>query len=163
METRPIRLLRFVVAVALAVPLVGGCASDTLGPKTTIGGLGGAAAGGLLGAASGGRHRGEKIAAGVLIGGLLGGALGNVLDQRDRELAQRNAQLALETAPTGSYSEWRNPDNGHSGSFTPTRTYQDPSGAYCREYHQSIIVAGERQQGYGTACRQPDGSWRIVN
>lgn len=163
MEARPIRFLRFVLVVGLALPSLGGCASDTFGPKTTIGGLGGAAAGGLLGAASGGRHRGEKIAAGVIIGGLLGGALGNVLDQRDRELAQRNAQLALETAPTGSSSEWRNPDNGHYGSFTPTRTYQDGSGAYCREYQQTIIVGGERQQGWGTACRQPDGSWRIAN
>jgi surface antigen len=24
-------------------------------------------------------------------------------------------------------------------------------------------VGGKMQQGYGTACRQPDGSWRIVN
>lgn len=163
MNARPHRSLRVALAAILAVPLLGGCASDTFGPKTTVGGLGGAAAGGLLGAASGGRHRSEKIAAGVLIGGLLGGALGNVLDQRDRELAHRNAQLALETAPTGTSAEWRNPDSGHHGSFTPTRTYQTPAGAYCREYQQVVIVGGERQQGYGTACREPDGSWRIVN
>jgi surface antigen len=99
----------------------------------------------------------------VLIGGLLGGALGNVLDQRDRELAQRNAYAALENAPTGGSSEWRNPDNGHHGSFTPTRTWQTGSGQYCREYQQVIVVGGDRQEAYGTACRQPDGTWQIAN
>ncbi|NNL64898.1 MAG: hypothetical protein HKP30_01520 [Myxococcales bacterium] len=154
------RPLAALAAVALLVP---GCASDTFGPKTTIGGLGGAAAGGLLGAASGGRHRSEKIAAGVILGGLLGGALGNVLDQRDRQLAQENAHRALEHGATGNASVWNNPDNGHSGSFTPTRTYQESSGRYCREYQQTIRVGERREQAYGTACRQPDGSWQIVN
>jgi surface antigen len=163
MPSRSFRFLRLLLVVALAVPFVEGCASDTFGPKTAIGGLGGAAAGGLLGAASGRRHRTEKIVAGVLIGGLLGGALGNVLDQRDRELAQRNAYHTLENAPTGSSSEWRNPDNGHYGSFTPTRTWQTGSGMYCREYQQVIVVGGERQEAYGTACRQPDGTWQIAN
>jgi len=36
------------------------------------------------------------------------------------------------------------------------------SGAYCREFQSEIIVGGERETGYGTACRQPDGSWKIV-
>ena len=26
---------------------------------------------------------------------------------------------------------------------------------------QTITVGGEVQQGYGTACRQPDGTWKI--
>lgn len=33
---------------------------------------------------------------------------------------------------------------------------------YCREYTQTVQVGGVRQQGYGTACMQPDGSWQIV-
>ena len=36
------------------------------------------------------------------------------------------------------------------------------TGAYCREYQQEVIVGGQRQQGYGQACRQPDGSWKII-
>lgn len=35
--------------------------------------------------------------------------------------------------------------------------------AYCREYTTQTTIAGKRQQTYGTACRQPDGSWRIIN
>lgn len=34
---------------------------------------------------------------------------------------------------------------------------------YCREFTKDIIVGGRVQQGYGTACQQPDGSWQVVN
>jgi surface antigen len=129
-------------------------------PKTTLGGLGGAAAGGLLGAAIGdGRTR--DIAAGVAVGALLGALAGNVLDQRDRGLAAQTAQQAFENAPTGSTTTWRNPDTGNSGSYTPTRTYQTRTGQYCREFQQEVTIGGRRQQAYGTACRQPDGTWQI--
>ena len=33
---------------------------------------------------------------------------------------------------------------------------------YCREYTQVFEIGGEREEGYGTACRQPDGTWQIV-
>jgi surface antigen len=149
--------------VLVAFLAASGCAATDpyAGRKTTVGGLGGAAAGGLLGAAVDGGTKG--IIAGVLIGGLLGGAVGNVLDQRDREMALRTAQLSLETAPTGVTSNWVNPDTGHAGSFTPVNTYQTASGQYCREYQQTVTVGGEQQQGYGTACRMPDGSWQVQN
>lgn len=32
---------------------------------------------------------------------------------------------------------------------------------YCREYTQHFNVGGRIQEGYGTACMQPDGSWEI--
>ena len=37
-----------------------------------------------------------------------------------------------------------------------------PSG-HCREYSSTNVIDGTPQQAYGTACLQPDGSWRIVN
>ena len=150
-------------AVAVLVVVSTSCAevqSTVAGaPKTTIGGLGGAVAGGLLGGAIGGNT--TSVLAGVAAGALLGGLAGNVLDQRDRKLAAETAQRALETAPTGQAMPWRNPDTGNSGYVTPVRTYQAASGAYCREYQQEIVVGGKNQQGFGTACRQPDGSWKI--
>ena len=73
---------------------------------------------------------------------------------------QSSAQ-ALESYRTGETATWRNPDSGNSGTFTPTKTYQQADGTYCREYQQTINVGGEVQQGYGKACRQPDGTWRI--
>jgi hypothetical protein len=38
----------------------------------------------------------------------------------------------------------------------------DPNGTYCREYQQMVVVAGRQQESYGTACMQPDGSWKIL-
>lgn len=32
----------------------------------------------------------------------------------------------------------------------------------CREYQTTTIIDGRPQPTYGTACLQPDGSWRIV-
>jgi len=37
------------------------------------------------------------------------------------------------------------------------------SGQYCREYQSTTVINGTPQPMYGTACLQPDGSWRIVN
>ncbi len=35
--------------------------------------------------------------------------------------------------------------------------------SYCREYQSTSVIDGAPQTMYGTACRQPDGTWRIVN
>src|ERR671922_2118386 len=86
--------------------LLMGC--ESTGPKTAVGGLGGAAAGGLLAAALGGK--GTGIAAGTDLGGLIGGAIGDRLDTADREKARVAASQALESAPSGQSVAWRNPD-----------------------------------------------------
>lgn len=152
---------RRAAALGVAAALSLACATVQDNPKTTVGSMGGAAAGGLIGAAAGGGTTG--IIGGVLLGGLLGGALGNALDQRDKELALKQAQYSLENSKVGQTSQWQNPDSGNSGTFTPTRTYQTESGQYCREYQQEILVGGEKHSSYGTACRQPDGTWKIQN
>lgn len=157
--------MRAAAGSALLACTLAACATNGggsgIGPKTAIGGLGGAAAGGLLGAALGGGSKG--IAAGVILGGLVGGATGNMLDQRDQKMAAQSAQRALETAPTGTPTSWHNPDTGNAGQVTPERTYQTASGQYCREYTQQATIAGKKQTTYGTACRQPDGSWKVVS
>lgn len=140
----------FVAIVAVGV----GCA----GPKSQAGGIGGAAAGGLVGGVVGGP---EGLIAGALLGGLFGAAVGSALDERDRMLASQNAGWALEYAPSGTTQTWDNPDTGHSGSFTPVKTYRGPGGAYCREYQQTVIIGGRQEQAYGTACRGPDGAWQV--
>ncbi len=42
----------------------------------------------------------------------------------------------------------------------PTRLRND---AQCREYQSTVMVGGRPQSSYGTACLQPDGTWRIVD
>jgi surface antigen len=148
------------IAMLLLVPLTG-CQTISENPKTAIGGLGGSATGGLIAAAAG--AGGAGIAAGVIGGALVGGLVGNLLDQRDKDLQAKAAAQAFEAAPSGKGVAWKNPDNGHAGTVTPTRTYQTAQGSYCREYTQTVTIEGKQENSYGTACRQPDGSWKITN
>jgi surface antigen len=147
----------------IASTLVVAClATGCENPKQALGTLGGGALGAWAGSTIGkGRGRVIAAAAGGVLGALLGGTIGGQLDKADRERADRTAQNAFESSPVGKVSEWKNPDTGNYGTITPTRTFQQPSGAYCREYQQVVTIGGKQQQGYGTACRQPDGSWQI--
>ena len=148
-------ILPVVLALALA-------ACQGSGPKQTGGTLIGAAAGGLIGSQFG--SGGGKIAAtllGVAAGAWVGSEVGKSMDRADHEYANRTQQRTLETAPVGQTTTWNNPDNGHYGTVTPTKTYQAPSGQYCREYQQTVTIGGKTEEAYGTACRQPDGSWKM--
>src|SRR5215468_6604937 len=154
----PKPLSQVVAVLLLIVIATTGCATVEENPKTAIGGLGGAAFGGLIAAAAGGG--GAAIAGAVIGGALLGGAAGNMLDQRDKRMAAEAQQRALESAPTGTPVAWNNPDNGHSGTITPTHTYQS-GGSYCREFQSDVVIDGKPDKAWGTACRQPDGSWKV--
>lgn len=131
--------------------------------KTTGGALVGAGLGGLAGSQIG--HGSGKLAAtaiGVLLGGLAGGSVGSSLDRADLQYAQQTQQRAFEAVPSGQTVAWQNPDSGNAGTYTPRPAYQTSTGQYCREFQQTITVGGQTQEGFGTACRQPDGSWKIV-
>jgi surface antigen len=160
---RPARRAATVAAALGIVGLLAACANDS-GPKqnvgTVLGGVGGAVAGSAFGKGSG---QLVGVAAGTLIGALLGSEVGKSLDKADRTYMDRANQRALETSPSGSQVSWRNPDSGNAGTIVPQPAYQAPSGEYCREFQQTIQVGGENKQGYGTACRQPDGSWKIMH
>ena len=97
-------------------------------------------------------------AGGTLLGVLVGTEVGRSLDAADAACAQH----AMEFAQTGQPVVWNNPDAGAQYSMVPTRTYES-TGTYCREYTTRAQVGGRTQEAYGAACRQPDGSWRIVN
>ena len=38
--------------------------------------------------------------------------------------------------------------------------YRAENGQYCREYRSKATIEGKVQDLYGTACQQPDGTWR---
>ena len=121
----------------------------------------GGALGGLLGAQVDDDHgQGRTIAiiAGTLAGAAIGGSIGRSMDETDRLKTART----LETVRTGVPSSWRNPDTGNAYSVTPTRTYETAAGP-CREYAIDAMIGGRPDKVYGTACRQPDGSWRVQN
>jgi surface antigen len=150
----------------LVVPLIlglvlWGCTGA--GPKETGGTVIGAGTGALIGGQFGhGAGRLVGVAIGAVAGGLIGGEIGRSLDARDRAEMERSTQYALETAPVDQRTEWRNPDSGHYGYTTPRKTYRTAEGRYCREYQQTVVIGGREEEAYGTACRQPDGTWKIV-
>lgn len=154
---------RFAVA-ALALALVlGGCSNSNMGTKEMVGTGAGAIGGAVLGSMFGsGTGRLVGVAAGTMIGAFLGNEVGKSLDNADRAAASQAEQRAY-NAPIGQRIDWSNPESGNRGSITPMREGRRNDGAYCREFQQSIVVGGETKQGYGTACQQPDGSWKIVS
>ncbi|MGE5476703.1 MAG: RT0821/Lpp0805 family surface protein [Bacteroidales bacterium] len=151
-----------VIPVVVAASLLAACSSDT-GPKQTggaiLGGVGGAVAGAQFGKGSGNL---AMVAIGTLLGAFIGSEVGKSLDKADQQYAHQAGQRAFESAPTGQSVAWNNPDSGHSGTVTPTRTYEAASGQFCREYQTTVNIEGRNEQAYGTACRQADGSWRVV-
>ncbi len=44
----------------------------------------------------------------------------------------------------------------------PTRTYQTASGENCREFESTVTIDGREEKATGRSCRQPDGTWKIV-
>ena len=134
------------------------------GNKQTGGTLLGAGLGALTGSQIGkGRGKLAAVAIGTLAGAYLGSEVGKSLDKADRFAMKQTAQTALEKNKIGQKSEWSNPDSGNNGNVTPTRTYQTASGSSCREYQQTVTIGGKTEQAFGRACRQPDGSWKIIN
>ncbi len=125
---------------------------------TLVGAVGGAWAGSNVGK---GKGNVAAIAVGTLLGAYLGNQVGASMDRADLAYYNNTSQEALETNPTGQTSRWYNPDSGNSGTVTPTKTYQVASGSYCREYSQTIVIGGRTEEAFGTACRQPDGTWKI--
>ena len=131
--------------------------------KADIGTAAGAIGGGVIGSnIGGGKGNIAAIIGGTLLGGVLGNSVGRSLDNADMAAYDTATQRAMETGRSGQTLPWRNTRSGNYGSITPSDYYQTSSGQYCREYSQRITVGGKTQTGYGTACRQPDGTWEIV-
>lgn len=154
-------LLVVIVAVASLLAACTNWNPETQ-PKQSAGTVLGAIGGGLLGSQiGGGRGKLAATATGTLLGAWVGSEVGASLDRADRLYLQQATYSALEYNQTGTASTWNNPDSGHYGSVTPLRTYKTAS-EDCREYEQHIIIEGRDEIGYGTACRQPDGRWKII-
>ena len=156
------RILSLALMTALAAGALAGCAANPnyqAGPNATGGALVGGILGGVLGNQVGqGSGRTAAIIGGTLLGALIGGNVGAHMDAQDRA----NAAQALNTTPDGLATTWQNPNTGADYTVVPQRTYKVSSGQYCREYQTTVAVGGREQRAYGTACRQPDGSWKIV-
>jgi len=143
-------------AAGICMVLLAGCAnyqSQQEQAGMVIGGV----LGGVLGSQAGhGAGRSTAIILGTLAGAAIGGSVGYSMAEVDR---MRAAQT-FENVRTGVPSSWRNPDSGNQYVVVPTRTFDTPAGP-CRDYTIDAVVAGNKDRVFGTACRQPDGSWQV--
>lgn len=84
--------------------------------------------------------------------------VGDTLTYEDRGLYYSAYQRAL-TAPIGEAVDW----DGTRARGAVTTTRDGWAGEkYCREFRQDVSINGRLEEVYGTACRQPDGDWRLV-
>lgn len=163
MNTRLIILIMFILSLTSGY-VRAECNENETSDGEILGTLAGAALGGFLGSKfGGGKGNAAMIGVGVLAGGFLGNRVGKALSCQDQQQHYETTQNALETKQTGQSSTWTNPDTGHSGEVTPTRTYTAADGTPCRDFTQTIYVDGKYEEINGTACRQPDGTWKPVN
>jgi surface antigen len=146
-----------ITGAILTILMLWGC-STTQGPQEQAGMVIGGVLGGMLGNEIGGGGRGETAAiiAGTMAGAAIGGAIGRSMDTTDR----LRTGMALEGVRTGVTTTWRNPDTQTAYAVTPTRTFETSSGP-CRDFTIQTLMEGRQQQVTGTACRQPDGTWRM--
>lgn len=133
---------------------LGNCNRETL--ASLIGGATGAALGSRIGEGSG---KIAAVAGGTILGFLIGGGVGRSMDRVDQACVGQ----ILEHAPNARPIAWNNPATAVRYEVVPLQTYQDRAGRYCREYQTTATIGGRPQQVYGTACRQPDGSWEHMN
>jgi surface antigen len=155
---------KLVPVAAIAALLLSGCESMQNAPKQTGGTVLGGVVGGVLGSQiGGGKGRTAAIIGGTLLGALLGSEVGKSLDRADKTYMEK-AETQAHSAPVGQTIAWNNPESGNKGTVTPTRDGRDSkTGAYCREYKSTIDVGGRQEDVIGTACQQPDGTWKVVN
>lgn len=79
----------------------------------------------------------------------------------DQQRAHEAAQVKASSAPVGETIIWNEGDA--SGSVTTVRDGTSTSGRYCREFQHEVTIGGKTERAYGTACRQPDGSWEVIS
>ena len=125
-----------------------------------MGTMGGAAIGGLVGSRFGG-GAGNVVAtgAGAVVGAVIGNAVGKSMDEAD----QAHMNSTLENNAAGQPAYWKNQNTGTTYNVVPVRNVTYGGNRYCREYRSTAVIAGKTQQVYGKACRQPDGSWKIIS
>ena len=138
--------------LALLLLVLSGCASQQQ-KGTIIGGVTGALIGSVIGDGSG---QNVAIAAGAIAGSLIGSSIGQRFDAQD----QGRIAYSMER---NQQSRWTNSTTGHRYTVVPSTTFApSSSNQQCREFTVDTEIGNRKETAYGTACRQNDGSWKII-
>jgi len=104
--------------------------------------------------------------AGKLDDTAIGTLLSAVGGKRPHAIARRDEicfSQSFEHAPDRSTVAWMDATHTVQFSVIPMRTLQTNDGRFCRDYAAKATVNGHAADVYGTACRQPDGAWFLVD
>ena len=101
--------------------------------------------------------RAVGIIGGAIIGMIVGGAIGTMMDDADQGCVGHT----LEHVPDGQTITWNDPNQGRTYRVTPESSYRATNGQICRDYVTEAVIGGRVQEVIGTACRQPDGAWKL--
>ncbi len=129
----------------------------------------GAIVGGVIGNQFGkGSGRTAATIGGVVLGGIAGNAIAKdaCRDKNHDAYYYNNTYYDAFNGDEGEEYEWRNPYSNNYGYVTAGDYYDEGYGGYsgpCREFEQRVYIDGHPETATGVACRQPDGTWRIVS
>lgn len=99
--------------------------------------------------------------AGISGGGLIGGKLGASLDRTDRTAAFEAEYKALEYSGGGELVVWTGRSGNISGKVVAAQPYRVGS-QDCRQYSHELTLSGALSDARGTACRNNDGTWTLL-
>ncbi len=95
-------------------------------------------------------------------GGLIGGAIGSSLNANDRQIALNAEYKALEYSKAGEIINWAGSDGTALGQVKAVQPYRVGS-QDCRQYNHELTINGVKNATRGTACRNNDGSWTLLD
>lgn len=144
----------------LPAGLQGGACNPRLFDSGTVGALIGAAAGGYTGSRFG---KGNGKLATTAIGTLVGAVVGHSVGERLSSPEDTCFGQTFEHVPDRQTITWRDSQRDARYQVSPTKTFKTAEGRYCREYTATATVGGKPVTTHGTACRQPDGRWQLVD
>lgn len=83
------------------------------------------------------------------------------LDAKTQKVAAKVRQQGLEKLPAGRKALGR--QGAVEVSVQPQATYRAAGGAWCRDFLQSVSTATAAATSAGSACRDKDGTWAVVD
>ena len=157
-------LIKKTLYFSLFILIMTACESNNTNQSQQIGSATGAVIGGVLGGKIG-KGDGKKLGVGIgaIFSSLMGKIIGRKISELDLKKSSQTAEEALEKTVKGDTNTWSNPNSQNSGSITPTTDRFTKNGMVCRDFKSTILVSGHSEKFNGRACRQKDGSWKIIN
>lgn len=126
--------------------------------RKVIGAILGGAIGGVIGAQIGdGASRRIAVLVGAAAGTLIGSHIGRQMDEADRACVGE----ALEKAGDNRTVAWASGDGSTTYRVKPLARNPDTDPA-CRMFELQASTVAESSTSKAQACRDPDGSWRVI-